>query len=47
MPGNLGNDPEVKTLDGNIKVAKFPLATNESYKDKTDKRLPLTRLAPK
>ena len=31
--GNLGKDPEVLTLDGNIKVAKFSLATTESYKD--------------
>lgn len=31
--GNLGKDPEVATLDGNIKVAKFSLATTEGYKD--------------
>ena len=31
--GNLGKDPEVQTLEGNIKVAKFSLATTESYKD--------------
>jgi single-strand DNA-binding protein len=31
--GNLGQDPEVQTLEGNIKVAKFSLATTESYKD--------------
>lgn len=31
--GNLGKDPEVQTLNGNIKVAKFSLATTESYKD--------------
>ncbi len=31
--GNLGKDPEVQALDGNIKVAKFSLATTESYKD--------------
>jgi single-strand DNA-binding protein len=31
--GNLGKDPEVQTLEGNIKVAKFSLATSESYKD--------------
>lgn len=33
--GNLGKDPEVQVLEGNISVAKFPLATTESYKDKT------------
>ncbi len=32
--GNLGKDPELTTLEGNISVAKFPLATSESYKDK-------------
>jgi single-strand DNA-binding protein len=31
--GNLGKDPEVQTLNGNVKVAKFSLATTESYKD--------------
>ncbi|MDZ4713668.1 MAG: single-stranded DNA-binding protein [bacterium] len=31
--GNLGKDPEVQTLNGSIKVAKFSLATTETYKD--------------
>ncbi len=31
--GNLGKDPEVQTLESNVKVAKFSLATTESYKD--------------
>ncbi|GAB4021801.1 single-stranded DNA-binding protein [Spirosoma sp. KCTC 42546] len=31
--GNLGKDPEIQQLDGNISVAKFSLATTESYKD--------------
>jgi single-strand DNA-binding protein len=31
--GNLGKDPEVQTLVGNIKVAKFSIATTETYKD--------------
>jgi single-strand DNA-binding protein len=30
--GNLGMNPEVKTLDGGKKLAKFSIATNESYK---------------
>ena len=30
--GNLGQDPEVKALDGGKKLAKFSIATNESYK---------------
>ncbi len=33
--GNLGKDPELQYLEGNIAVAKFPLATTESFKDKT------------
>lgn len=35
--GNLGKDPDVQHLEGNIAVAKFPLATTETYKDKTGK----------
>ena len=30
--GHLGNDPEVKTFDGNRTLAKFSMATNEVYK---------------
>ena len=32
--GNLGSDPEVQKLAGDIGVAKFSLATTESFKDK-------------
>lgn len=32
--GNLGRDPELQYLEGNIAVAKFPLATTETFKDK-------------
>ncbi len=31
--GNLGNNPEVKTLDGGKKIAKFSVATNETYRN--------------
>lgn len=31
--GNLGNNPEVKTLDGGKKVARFSVATNETYRN--------------
>ena len=31
--GNLGNTPEVITLDSGKKLAKFSIATNESYKN--------------
>ncbi len=33
--GNLGKDPEVRRLENGIAVAKFSVATNESYKDKS------------
>ncbi len=33
--GNLGKDPEVKVLEGNIAVAKFSLATTETFRDKS------------
>lgn len=35
--GNLGKDPEVQVLEGNIAVAKFPLATTETFKDRSGK----------
>lgn len=35
--GNLGKDPDLQYLEGNIGVAKFPLATTETYKDKGGK----------
>ncbi|WP_035564569.1 single-stranded DNA-binding protein [Hymenobacter sp. IS2118] len=33
--GNLGKDPEVQVLDGNVPVARFSLATSESFRDKS------------
>jgi len=35
--GNLGKDPDIQFLEGNIAVAKFPLATTETYKDRSGK----------
>ncbi len=35
--GNLGKDPDVQLLEGNIAVAKFPLATTETFKDRSGK----------
>ncbi len=32
--GNLGKDPEIRTLESGTKLARFPLATNEYYKGK-------------
>ena len=31
--GNLGNNPEIINLDSGKKIAKFSIATNESYKN--------------
>ena len=36
--GNLGKDPEVRTLEGGAKVANFPLATTETYKNRSGDR---------
>ena len=33
--GNLGKDPEVQVLEDNVPVAKFSLATSDSYRDKS------------
>lgn len=33
--GNLGKDPDIQILEGNIVVAKFSLATTETFKDKS------------
>ena len=35
--GNLGREPEIQFLEGNICVAKFSLATTENFKDKAGK----------
>ena len=34
LVGHVGKDPEVRYLEGGIAVAKFPLATSETYKNK-------------
>lgn len=35
--GNLGKDPEVQYLEGNVSMAKFPLATTETFKERSGK----------
>lgn len=40
--GNLGKDPEVRHLEGGATVANFPLATSESYKDKSGNKVEQT-----
>lgn len=36
--GNLGKAPEVKTLDGGKKMARFSMATNETYRDRAGRK---------
>ena len=40
--GNLGKDPDIQFLEGNIAVAKFSLATTEAYKDRSGKLISQT-----
>ncbi len=40
--GNLGKDPEVRSLENGAMVAKFSLATSESYRDKENNWQELT-----
>jgi single-strand DNA-binding protein len=41
--GNLGQDPEVKTFDNGKAVARFSLATKDSYRDSTGKQITETQ----
>ena len=36
--GHLGRDPEVRTTESGVKVARFSLATSETFKDKNGER---------
>lgn len=40
--GNLGKDPEIKYLEGNIARVNFSLATSEFHKDKNGNRVEQT-----
>ncbi|MCW3103143.1 MAG: single-stranded DNA-binding protein [Bacteroidetes bacterium] len=41
--GNLGMNPEVKTLDGGKKLAKMSIATNETYKNSKGEKVTETQ----
>lgn len=41
--GNLGNDPEITAFENGNKIARFNLATNESYKNKEGERIENTQ----
>lgn len=40
--GRLGKDPEMRYLDNNVALARFPLATSESYKGNNGERVEKT-----
>lgn len=40
--GNLGRDPEIRSLENGAMVAKFPLATSETYKNRNGERVETT-----
>ena len=42
LVGNLGKDPEVRTLENGNKVANFTLATSESYKNREGQKVTQT-----
>ena len=37
--GNLGQDPEIRTFDSGKAVARFSLATTETYRDASGKKI--------
>ncbi len=39
LVGHVGKDPEVKYLEGGVAVAKFSLATTETYKNKEGQKV--------
>lgn len=39
LVGNVGKDPEVQYISDDVAVAKFTLATSESYKNKSGERV--------
>ena len=41
--GNLGSDPEIRTLTSGRTVARFSLATSESYKNKQGEKISETQ----
>jgi len=41
--GRLGQDPEIVTFDNGNKLAKFSLATDDSYKDKQGEKVERTQ----
>lgn len=42
LVGNLGKSPEIRNLENGRSVVNFPLATSETYKDKSGERVTKT-----
>jgi len=42
LVGNLGRDPEIRSLENGVTVAKFPLATSETYKNRNGEKVETT-----
>ncbi|MDB5260828.1 MAG: single-stranded DNA-binding protein [Adhaeribacter sp.] len=42
LVGNLGKDPEIRHTEGGVPVARFSVATSETYKDKTGNKVDRT-----
>jgi single-strand DNA-binding protein len=40
--GNVGKDPDVRYLEGNVPVCRFPLATCESYRNRSGENVTQT-----
>ncbi len=40
--GNLGKDPELKVFDGGNSLARFPIATSETYNNKQNEKVTQT-----
>lgn len=39
LVGNVGRDPEVRYLDNGVVIAKFPVATSETYTNKSGEKV--------
>ncbi len=42
LVGNVGKDPEVRYVDTNVPVARFPFATSETYRNRDGERITTT-----
>lgn len=42
LVGNVGKDPEVRYIDTNVAVARFPFATSETYRSRDGERITTT-----